>query len=933
MLKKFKLFISLLMFFLVVTISEPAAAEELTLQLRWHHGFQFAGYYMANEKGFYQTESLNVAFLEGGVGINHFDQVSQGKAEFGVAGSELVIEYLKGRPFKSIAAIFQHSPYALMVRHSSGYTNPQQLMGKRIYMALAPRTAEIQAMFINEGVPIDKIVPVNPLKVKQNFTDQSIDAFSVYITNGPFKAQKKGIHTRLIKPINYGIDFYGDCLFVKTDFIEKNPETVEKFKKASLQGWSYAFAHPEETIDIILKKYNTDNRSREHLIFEYEIMRELILPDYIPIGQQNPHRWERIAETYVKLGMAPEGKTVESLVFDPKAEQLKKVERRQMIIFGIVILSLFSIAVLYLWNMLLKRQVSKKTEHLKNEINDHQVTQNKLKFALDKYKTLFASFPHGITVSDKSGNIIETNPVAENLLGISKEEHEQRTIDGENWKIIRTDGTDMPPDEWASVKALKENRTISNCEMGIYRSKNDVTWLSVTAAPLPIEKHGVVVTYSDISEKHEALEKIKKLVHDQTVILNNVPSLIYFKDTENNIIRISESVANITGLPKNEIEGRHSSEIYPEMAEHYWKDDLEVIASKQPKLGIVEPLKVNNDVTRWLLTDKIPVFGSDGEVNGVIVMANDITERIHIEDQLKESKNRYESIYQNAQVGLSRTRISDGKVLECNQKMADIFGYNSTDEFVTKGIFADRYVDKRVREQVLYELHKTGFIQNKEARFYRKDSKIIWARFDSRIFSDYGYIEDVVIDITQQKESEEKLLRQQKAISLNNKIANVFLTSLGDEVFADTLDVIRGTLESPFGYFGYIDDNGNLNCPSMTRNIWDKCDVPDKSIVFLRDVWGGVWGESLKEAKTVISNSGLKLPEGHIQIKSAMAVPIIHHDELIGQFVVADKEGGYNQYEKFLLESAASQTAPILNNLLEKEAQEKAMITNNGWMQ
>ncbi|ETR66533.1 MAG: hypothetical protein OMM_05606 [Candidatus Magnetoglobus multicellularis str. Araruama] len=244
--------------------------------------------------------------------------------------------------------------------------------------------------------------------------------------------------------------------------------------------------------------------------------------------------------------MAPEGKTVESLVFDPKAEQLKKVERRQMIIFGIVILSLFSIAVLYLWNMLLKRQVSKKTEHLKNEIDNHQVTQNKLKFALDKYKTLFASFPHGITVSDKSGNIIETNPVAENLLGISKEEHEQRTIDGENWKIIRTDGTDMPPDEWASVKALKENRTISDCEMGIYRSENDVTWLNVTAAPLPVENHGVVVTYSDITER--------KLIQDDLylhkVIVSSVFEPMAVIDKDYNFMLINNSYEDFWDVEK-----------------------------------------------------------------------------------------------------------------------------------------------------------------------------------------------------------------------------------------------------------------------------------------------------------------------------------------------------------------------------------------------
>ncbi len=326
---------------------------------------------------------------------------------------------------------------------------------------------------------------------------------------------------------------------------------------------------------------------------------------------------------------------------------------------------------------------------------------------------------------------------------------------------------------------------------------------------------------------------------------------------------------------------------------------------------------------KWIhaICDPDPKLGPKGHrLRGTI---QDITEKRQASIALEETKNRYESIYQNAQAGLSRTRISDGKILECNQKMADIFGYDNTDEFVAKGILSDHYVDKEMREKVLSELHQTGFIHNKEARFYRKDGQIIWARFDSRIFPEYGFMDDVVIDITEQKKAEERLLQQQKAISLNNRIANVFLTSSGNDIFSNTLDVVLETLESPFGYFGYIDEEGNLNCPSMTRNIWDKCDIPDKSILFLKDIWGGLWGESLKKAKTILSNSGLKLPEGHIQITCAMAVPIIHHEKLIGQFVVANKKEGYYQYEKYLLENAASQTAPILNSLLEKKAHEK----------
>ena len=88
------------------------------------------------------------------------------------------------------------------------------------------------------------------------------------------------------------------------------------------------------------------------------------------------------------------------------------------------------------------------------------------------------------------------------------------------------------------------------------------------------------------------------------------------------------------------------------------------------------------------------------------------------------------------------------------------------------------------------------------------------------------------------------------------------LTSSMDEVFADVLDILLKALDSRFGYFGYIDEAGDLVCPSMTRGVWDQCQVAEKSIVFPRAVWGGLWGRSLMQKQTLLSNEDLRVPEG-----------------------------------------------------------------------
>ncbi|MFZ3385158.1 MAG: MASE1 domain-containing protein, partial [Candidatus Methanoperedens sp.] len=108
---------------------------------------------------------------------------------------------------------------------------------------------------------------------------------------------------------------------------------------------------------------------------------------------------------------------------------------------------------------------------------ERRQAEQELQIALIKYKTLFYAFPLGITVADQTGNIMESNPMAERLLGLSQEEHLQRKIDGKEWSIVRPDGTPLDVREYASVRALRENRLVENMEMGILKAGGEITWI------------------------------------------------------------------------------------------------------------------------------------------------------------------------------------------------------------------------------------------------------------------------------------------------------------------------------------------------------------------------------------------------------------------------------------------------------------------------
>lgn len=134
------------------------------------------------------------------------------------------------------------------------------------------------------------------------------------------------------------------------------------------------------------------------------------------------------------------------------------------------------------------------------DISERKRLEKALRAALAKHAALFDSTAIGVTVTDATGKILESNRAAARILGVPQQEFERRSFDSPEWLIIRPDGTPMPPMEYASVRALSENRLVENVKMGVVKGPGCVAWISVNAAPIPLEGYGVVITYTEISE-------------------------------------------------------------------------------------------------------------------------------------------------------------------------------------------------------------------------------------------------------------------------------------------------------------------------------------------------------------------------------------------------------------------------------------------------
>ena len=190
------------------------------------------------------------------------------------------------------------------------------------------------------------------------------------------------------------------------------------------------------------------------------------------------------------------------------------------------------------------------------------------------------------------------------------------------------------------------------------------------------------------------------------------------------------------------------------------------------------------------------------------------------------------------------------------------------------------------------------------------DGSIIWHGFNT--------------DITERKQAEAALQASEREKTTLNEIANVFLTISDERIYEEVLGVVLKRMQSEYGVFGFIADNGDLVIPSMTREIWSSCQVPEKSVVFPKHSWGhSLWGRAIREQQSFLSDGPFATPEGHVTIKNFLTVPVIFGSKTIGLLSVANKDGGITEGDKIQMGRIANAISPILNVRLERDRQQR----------
>lgn len=308
----------LYLIFLPILLIANEHLEKISLQLSWFNQFQFAGYYIAKEKGFYEDYGLDVDIKYFNFNIDVVKDVNENKSDFGIARETLIPERINNyNNLVALYALFQISPLVLISKKDSNINEIKEFYNKRIMLTDNDYIqASIKALLIANKVDLDSIKFLKHTHNVNDLVNNNTDIISAYISKTPYFLEKNHIPFNIFSPKDLGFDFYSDFLFTNKTLIKKDEDKVIAFKKASLLGWQYAFNNIEESVDIILKKYNSQNLTKDELIYEANALKKLSYYKNNPLGDIDENKLKRIYDIYYLMGYIKNSTYPSDLVFD-----------------------------------------------------------------------------------------------------------------------------------------------------------------------------------------------------------------------------------------------------------------------------------------------------------------------------------------------------------------------------------------------------------------------------------------------------------------------------------------------------------------------------------------------------------------------------------------------------------------------------------------
>jgi NitT/TauT family transport system substrate-binding protein len=270
------------------------APTKITLQLNWFHEAEFAGYYVAQAKGFYKDQGLDITIFEGGPGTPARDRVMNGEVTFAVTSFGEQRDLVAARkPSVAVMAAYQIPPLTIFALQASKITDPRDLVGKKVGV-----TTDYWRKILRETLTGASVDPSSVTEVKvdvnelEKLYNGTVDAWMGYAQDEPIRAAISGHPVTNIFPADFGVGGYEGLVIATQSTIDASPDIVKAFVKASVQGWRYAVEHPDEAAQILTTWAKGTSVDFQKLAVR--AVAPLVDTPQVPIGWIDTARWQQL---------------------------------------------------------------------------------------------------------------------------------------------------------------------------------------------------------------------------------------------------------------------------------------------------------------------------------------------------------------------------------------------------------------------------------------------------------------------------------------------------------------------------------------------------------------------------------------------------------------------------------------------------------------
>ncbi|MGJ0302408.1 diguanylate cyclase [Aliarcobacter cryaerophilus] len=304
----------LFLLLLVSTFLYSSSLEKVSIQFNWKYQFEVAGFIAAKEKGFYENVGLDVELKEYNPEVDILFDVLNNKVTYGISSSNIVLENKKIASIVLLATYLQKSPLVFITKPD--IRTPSQFLGKTIMgdkEELKNSSLALLLSHFNINFSNTKFIPHN-FKI-DDFINGKVEIMSAFRSNQLYELDKRKIDYNIIDPSDYGFVMSAGNLYTSKEEAFKNKYRTQKFIEATNRGWEYALKNKEEIIDILIKKYGV-NKSKEALLYERDVVNQVMMRDFYPIGKVSPELTQRLVKQLSYSGMIEPNQKINHIFFE-----------------------------------------------------------------------------------------------------------------------------------------------------------------------------------------------------------------------------------------------------------------------------------------------------------------------------------------------------------------------------------------------------------------------------------------------------------------------------------------------------------------------------------------------------------------------------------------------------------------------------------------